>query len=84
MQNLTYTLVQKTKTALIQIYRESSYLSILLKVMTLPFLCSTSKSKDLLDVPPPLCTRAKFTQDISSKRIWTGGLGTNMKPRSSG
>jgi len=33
-------------------------------------------------VPPPL--RAKLTLLISSKRMWTGGLCTYMKPRSKG
>lgn len=52
----------------------------LLNVCTVFDFSSISKSKLLVD--PPL--RAKFTDEISSKRICIGGLCTYIKPRSRG
>ena len=57
-----------------------TYFSIPTKVYTAPAFVSTSKSNDL--VLPALL--AKFTFETSSKRMWTGGLCTKMKPLSSG
>lgn len=57
-----------------------THFSTLLKVYCVPTLVSTSKSKER--VLPEF--RAKLTEATSSKRMWTGGLCTNMKPRSRG
>lgn len=59
---------------------EYSSFSMLLNVWTVPDFNSISKSKDRV-LPPPL---AKLTDVISSKRIWSGGLCTYIKPLSSG
>ena len=49
-----------------------AHLSMLLKVYCVPCLVSISKSKERVVVVP----RAKLTKEISSKRMWTGGLCT--------
>lgn len=50
----------------------NAHLSMLLKVYWFPCLVSISKSKERVVVVP----LAKLTQEISSKRKWTGGLWT--------